>query len=143
MTISRTHLLPCFTFAALVLLTGCAAAPEPAPAPVPSEVAETEPAETTSDSGDIAGACEAFNAISDRLGAADESEPNIFIDIYEEADAAAAVAPEDIRGALLALGIVALDRDGGDVPEEHSDLLLDQVLHITPICAAEGVEIVL
>lgn len=143
MNFSRKYLLPTLAIAALVLLSGCAPAAVPTPEPAPSEATETKPAETTSDAGDVASACEAFNSIAEKLRSADESEGNVFVDIYEEADAAADAAPDDIRGALLALSIVALDRDGGDVSEEHRDLLFDQVLHITPICAEEDVQILL
>lgn len=137
--------------ASLALLPACSApeAPAPEPSAPQAEDGQTddglteETSEEPADAGDLLGACETFNALSERLRTADESVDDVFIDIYEEADAAAAVAPEDLRGALAALSIVALDRDGGEVPQEDRDLMLEQVLHITPICAEQGVEIVL
>lgn len=131
--------------ASIALLPACTSPgaqtpPDPAPAATTSE----EPAdEAVEDFGDLGASCEAFNDLAERLRSADESaDDDVFVELYQDASDQASVAPEELRGALTAAGLIALDRDGGEVPQEDKDLYLQEAQNITPICADEGVQIV-
>lgn len=136
-------------FASLALLAGCTASEAPAPEPSAPLSEETPAVERTEEDagqaeepGDVLAACETFNALAERLGSADESVDDVFLDIYTDANAAADIAPEEARGGLIALGLVALGRDSGEVPQEDRDIYVEQALQLTAVCAEEGVQIV-
>lgn len=135
------------TLALLPVLAACSSAPTPdkssTPAPSASESADSGSGGPESADSDVKRACTAFNDLATRLREADESEKGVFVSIYEDARKGAEEAPEGIRDALTALGIVALDRDGGSVPQEDRDLMIEQLTRITPICDTVDVEIVL
>ncbi|WP_353114016.1 hypothetical protein [Microbacterium sp.] len=133
--------------ALLPVLAACSAVPAPdkpsTPVPSASESADSGTGGPEGAGSDVKGACTAFNDLATRLREADESEKGVFVSIYEDARKGAEEAPEDIRDALTALGIVALDRDGGSVPQEDRDLMVEQLTRITPICDTVDVEVVL
>lgn len=127
------------TLALLPALAACSTTPAPDKTPT---TAPSTPSEPDSAGSDVKGACETFNDLAKRLREADESEKGVFLSIYEDARKSAENAPEDIRDALTAIGIVALDRDGGSVPQEDRDLMLEQQTRITSICETVDVQIV-